>query len=180
MIIERGIVNMKNKKLVITLCISLIIVTLAFAISIIKLSSVIKEKSQYKIEFISMNKLNPIQAGKYSPTSNATITNNGLSVDLSFDLYTPNDEITYLIKIKNTGKVAGKITNLIALPDYFNDDNTRLTIAPATIDINNIIGKELSPNEETTLKVTARYNYTKKKLQAINIPIQLSLLTESI
>ena len=126
-----------------------------------------------------MNKLNPIQAGKYSPTSNATITNNGLSVDLSFDLYTPNDEITYLLKIKNVGKITGKIVNIISVPDYFNDENTKLTIAPAIVEINNIAGKVLEPNEETTLKITATYKYRNGRSQAINIPIQISILTES-
>ena len=171
---------MKNKTLVITLCISIIIVTIAFTISIVKLSQVTKEKSNYKIEFISTNKLNPIQAGKYTPTSNATITNDGLSIDLSFDLYTPNDEITYLIKIKNTGKIDGKIVDLIAVPDYFNDDNTKRMIAPATVTTNDIRGRELSPKEEITLKVTATYNYNKNSHQAINIPLQFSLITESI
>ncbi len=171
---------MKNNKLIITLCISLIIITLAFVIAIVKLSLVTKEKSNYKIEFISTNKLNPIRAGKYNPTSTATITNNGLSMDLSFDLYTPNDEITYLIKIKNTGKIKGKIINIISVPDYFNDDNVIRTIAPAKVVMNNVTGKELNPSEEVTLKVTATYQYTKKSRQAINIPIQLSLITESI
>ncbi len=170
---------MKNKRLIIILCISVLIITLAFTIAIVKLAKVTKEKTDYKIEFISMNKLNPIQAGKYSPTSNATITNNGLSVDLSFDLYTPNDEITYLLKIKNVGKIKGKIVNIISVPDYFNDENTKLTIAPATIEINNITGKVLEPNEEITLKITATYNYRNTRSQAINIPIQISILTES-
>ncbi len=171
---------MKNKQIIVTLCISLIIITIAFTIAIVKLSMVTKEKSDYKIEFVSTNKLNPIQAGKYNPTSTATITNNGLSLDLSFDLYTPNDEITYLIKIKNTGKIKGKIVNLISVPDYFNDDNARRTIYPAKIEINNITGRELDPSDEITLKVTAQYQYTKRHRQAINIPIQLSLITESI
>ena len=171
---------MKNNKLIITLCISLIIIALAFIIAIVKLSIVTKEKSDYKIEFISTNKLNPIQAGKYNPTSNATITNNGLSLDLSFDLYTPNDEITYLVKIKNTGKVKGKIVNIVSVPDYFHDDNTIRTIAPAKVVMNSVIGKELSPGESITLKITAVYEYTNKVRQAINIPVELSLLTESI
>ena len=170
---------MKNKRLIIILCISVLIITLAFTIAIVKLAKVTKEKTDFKIEFISMNKLNPIQAGKYSPTSNATITNNGLSVDLSFDLYTPNDEITYLLKIKNVGKIKGKIVNVISVPDYFNDENTKLTIAPATIEINNITGKVLEQNEEITLKITATYNYRNTRSQAINIPIQISILTES-
>ena len=170
---------MKNKRLIIILCISVLIITLAFTIAIVKLAKVTKEKTDFKIEFISMNKLNPIQAGKYSPTSNATITNNGLSVDLSFDLYTPNDEITYLLKIKNVGKIKGKIINVISVPDYFNDENTKLTIAPATIEINNITGKVLEPNEEITLKITATYNHRNTRSQAINIPIQISILTES-
>ena len=46
--------------------------------------------------------------------------------------------------------------------------------------INNITGKELSPNDEITLKVTATYKYNNIRSQAINIPLQLSLLTESI
>ncbi len=172
---------MKNsKKLIITLCISVIIITIAFTIAAVKLSQVTKEKTNYKIEFISTNKLNPIKAGNYNPTSNATITNNGLSMDLSFDLYTLNDEITYLIKIKNTGKIKGKIVNVVSVPDYFNNDNTRRSILPAEIQINNITGKELSPNDEITLKVTATYKYNNIRSQAINIPLQLSLLTESI
>ena len=43
-----------------------------------------------------------------------------------------------------------------------------------------VTGKELDSTDETTLKVTAQYQYTKLHRQAINIPIQLSLITESI
>lgn len=167
---------MKNNKLIITLCISLIIITLAFIIAIVKLSIVKNEKADYKIEFISTNKLNPIQAGKYNPTSNATITNNGLSLDLSFDLYTPNDEITYTATIKNIGDIKGKIINVIASPDYLNDDNLYKLIYPIKINVSSVIGTELAPGEETELKITVSYPKIKGKINPVNVPYQLTII----
>lgn len=166
----------KSKALIIILSILVLVIAICFMVLMLKYRQTEELKSNFRIEFLKVNKLNPMKAGDFSPTSEATITNNGLSLDMSFDLYTPNDEITYDVTIKNTGDIKGKIVNIISNPDYTNDDNAAKSIFPVTITQTNIVGKELSPGEETDLKITVTYPNIKGNYNAINIPYQLSLL----
>jgi len=167
----------KTKILIIILVIIILIITLCFLYTLFKLETLRMKKSNFKIEYTNINKINPIKAGNFEPIGKASITNNGLSLNMSFDLYSPNDEITYDVTIKNTGDIKGKIVNVIEVPDYATNDNIYKLIYPATISTSNIIGEELAPGEEVIMKVTASYSKVNGKTNPINIPYQLSLLT---
>ncbi len=170
-----------NKNILInSLLIALVLVSSCLILSINRYNQLKEDKKDFKIEFVNVEKLNPIQAGSFSPTSSATITNNGLSLNMSFDLYTPNDEITYIAKIKNTSKTKGKIVNIIRQPDYLNDQTSIDRIYPCKITMNNIIGKTLNPGEEVKLNITANYQNSNKKSKGINIPYEISILTEIV
>ena len=95
---------------------------------------------------------------------------------MSFDLYTPNDEITYTATIKNIGDIKGKIINVIASPDYLNDDNLYKLIYPIKINVSSVIGTELAPGEETELKITVSYPKIKGKINPVNVPYQLTII----
>ena len=108
-----------NKNILLySLLVALILVSSCLVLSLNRYNHIKEDSNTFKIEFVNVEKLNPIQAGNFSPTSTETITNNGLTLDMSFDLYTPNDEITYVATIKNTSKTKVKIVNIIRQPDY--------------------------------------------------------------
>ena len=173
--------NIINKNILIdSLLVALILVSSCLILSIDRYNNIKSESSNFKIEFTNVEKLNPIQAGAFSPTSTETIINNGLSLDMSFDLYTPNDEITYVATIKNTSKTKGKIVNIIRQPDYLNDQSSIDKIYPCKISMNNIIGKVLNPGEEVKLNITANYQPSNIKSKGINIPYEISILTEIV
>ena len=170
----------KTKVLIVFLAVIILIITSCFIFTIFKLQRVKEKKSNFKIEYTKINKVNPIKAGNYDPTSKATITNKGLSLDMSFDLYSPNDEITYNVTIKNIGDIKGKIVNVIAVPDYSNDDNAAKLIDPVTVTTTDVVGKELSPGDEINMQITVSYPITKNKVNPVNVPYQLSLLTTTL
>ena len=170
----------KNQMLVTILSIGIIIITLCFLILLIKYDTLKNGASSFKIEVTKVERMTPIKAGNISPKSNESITDNGLSVDMSVDLYTPNDEITYIITIKNTSDIRGKIVNIISQPDYIDNEKYLLDIYPAKVVMNNLSGKALSPGESTTLKITYTYGYIESETHnAINIPYKISLLTQA-
>ena len=171
----------KNKRIVKYFGIIVLLLTLSFILLAYKYQKLKISKSMYKVEIIKVEKLNPIKAGINTPTSKAKTINSAQTLDLSFDLYTPNDEITYVATIKNIGDIKSKIINVIVLPDYIEDDNSKKLIYPAELTINDISGKVLEPGEQTTLKVTVTYKKTSSTNNlVINIPCQISILTESV
>ena len=171
----------KTKKLIIALEIMILIITMSFCLLALKYNKLKSSKSLYKVEIIKIEKLNPIKAGSKNPTSSASIINSGQTLNLSFDLYTPNDEITYVATVKNIGAIKAKIINVIVLPDYLNDDNSKKTIYPAELTVNDISNKVLNPGDQTTLKVTVTYKKTSSENNLlINIPCQISILTKSV
>ncbi len=170
-----------NKNILLySLLVALILVSSCLVLSLNRYNHIKEDSNTFKIEFVNVEKLNPIQAGNFSPTSTETITNNGLTLDMSFDLYTPNDEITYVATIKNTSKTKGKIVNIIRQPDYLSDQSSSDKIYPCKITMNNIVGKILNPGEEVKLNITANYQNSNKKSKGINIPYEISLLTQIV
>ena len=166
----------KAKSLIVALAVIILIITVCFVYLIFKYEKLKEIKTDFRIEFTNINKVNPIKAGKFEPTSKINITNHGESLDMSFDLYTPNDEITYTATIKNIGDIKGKIINVISSPDYLNDDNSRKLIYPVKVSVSNVTGKELAPGEETELKITVSYPKVKGKANPVNVPYQLTII----
>ena len=83
--------------------------------------------------------------------------------------------------VKNIGDIKAKIIDVIVLPDYIKDDNSKKLIYPAELSINSIKGKILNPGDQTTLKITVTYkNIQSENNLLINIPCQISILTESV
>ena len=171
----------KNQMLVTTLSIGIIIITLCFLILLIKYDTLKNGASSFKIEVTKVERMTPIKAGNISPKSNESITDNGLSLDMSVNLYHPNDEITYIVTVKNTSDIKGKIVNIISQPDYIDNERYLLDIYPAKVVMNNISGKILSPGESATIKITFSYGIIESETyNAINIPYKISLLTQTV
>ena len=104
----------KNQMLVTALSIGIIIITLCFLVLLMEYNKLKAGASSFKIEITKIERMTPIKAGTISPKSNESITDNGLSLDMSVSLYHPNDEITYIVTVKNTSDIKGKIVNIIS------------------------------------------------------------------
>ena len=109
----------KTKKLLLSFVVIILLLTLSFIILAIKYTNLKNSKSMYKVEIIKVDKLNPIKAGTNNPTSNANIINSGETLALSFDLYTPNDEITYVATVKNIGDIKAKIIDVRIIYKFY-------------------------------------------------------------
>ena len=101
----------KNKRIVIYFGIIVLLLTLSFILLAYKYQKLKISKSMYKVEIIKVEKLNPIKAGINTPTSKAKTINSAQTLDLSFDLYTPNDEITY-VTYKKTSSTNNLVINI--------------------------------------------------------------------
>lgn len=164
--------------IIVTLCITIIFMAIGFA----KLSMQLEEKSNteaiHDTSFITINPRTPVQGGTKVPTSTANITNSGQTINFEFQLYAPSDEISYRITIKNQGTIDAEIISLVEYPDYLNNKVLAQSIYPVEVKHNNIIGKVLSPGEETELNVAATFNYN-GQAQPIKVPYQITILTKS-
>ena len=132
----------------------------------------------HDVSFTNINPRTPVQGGSKVPNATATITNFNQTINFKFHLYSPTDEISYRITIKNKGTIDAEIVSLIEYPDYLNDANVAKKIYPIEIKHNNIIGKVLAPGEETELNVAATFNY--KELPRVATALyQITILTKS-
>lgn len=173
----KNVVTTRNW-IIITLCITIVFMATGFALLSMQLDENTNNKAIHDTSFVTINPRTPVQGGQKVPTSTASITNSGQTVNFEFLLYAPSDEISYRITIKNQGTIDAEIINLVEYPDYLNNSSASQSIYPVEVKHNNIIGKVLSPGEETELNVAATFNY-KGLPNTIKVPYQITLITKS-
>lgn len=169
--------NIRNW-IIIVLCITIVCMAIGFAILSMQLENNKTTTAIHDTSFVKVNPRTPVQGSTIVPNATASITNSGQTINFIFNLYAPTDEISYRITIKNKGTIDAEIINLIEYPDYINDSSKANEIYPVEIKHNNIIGKVLSPGEETELNVAATFNYKALPL-AIQVPYQITIITKS-
>lgn len=165
--------------MIIALCITIICLCFGFSYLSMELENLNGEKNNFNLSFVKVTPRTPVQGGTKTPTGTASISNSGKTVNLQFNLYSPYDELSYEITIKNEGSIPAEIINLVEVPDYINDSAKANEIYPVQISHNDVVGKEINPGEEITLTVLAYYNY-KAQYNLIQVPYQISLLASSI
>ncbi len=169
----------KTRNWIITvLCITIILMAIGFALLSMQLDKNNINSAIHDTSFITINPRTPVQGGEKVPSATANITNSGQTINFKFSLYAPSDEISYRITIKNQGTIDTEIVSLIEYPNYLNDQELAKSIYPVEIKHNNIIGKVLSPGEETELNVAATFNYKEQPMQIV-VPYQITIITKS-
>lgn len=169
----------KTRNWIITfLCITIILMAIGFALLSMQLDKNSITSAIHDTSFITINPRTPVQGGEQTPSATANITNSGQTINFKFSLYAPTDEISYRITIKNQGTIDAEIVSLIEYPNYLNDQELAKSIYPVEIKHNNIIGKVLSPGEETELNVAATFNYKEQPI-FIEVPYQITIITKS-
>lgn len=169
------IVKVKNT-IIIILCVTIILLGIGFSYISMQLDGYNKNKVSYGVAITGVEQQSSIKGSYKTPTSTYNLSNNNQTVNFSFNLFAPKDEISYKITIKNIGTLDAEIINLIEIPDYINDDNSAQEIYPVKVTHNDIVGKILKPNDEIELNVVVYFNQ-KQKAQNIKFPYQISILS---
>ena len=135
-----------------------------------------KEKNVFDIIYTNVEIISSIKGGKSNPEGKINIESNGKILDMTFNLTTPNDELVYLVKIKNIGNISGEVIDLLESPGY--SSKYAASIKPVKITYTDVKGKILDPDEETQMKIKVIYekNDIPKK---ISFNEKLAIITES-
>lgn len=171
----KDIVKVKNA-IIIMLCVTIILLGIGFSYISMQLDSYNKNKSSYGVAITSVEQQSSIKGSYKNPTSTYNLSNNSQTINFSFNLFAPKDEISYKITIENIGTLNAEITNLIEIPDYINDAESAQEIYPVKVTHNDIIGKTIKPKEKIELNVVVYFNQ-KQKAQSIKLPYQISVLS---
>lgn len=171
----KNIINIKNS-IIFVLCITVICMGIGFIIISMELRNKQKERNVFDIIYTNVEIISSIKGGKSNPEGKINIESNGKILDMTFNLTTPNDELVYLVKIKNIGNISGEVIDLVESPGYSN--KYAASIRPVKITYTDVKGKILDPDEETQMKIKVIYekNDIPKK---ISFNEKLAIITES-
>jgi len=171
----KNMLNIKNS-IILVLCITIICMGIGFIVLSLELKSKQKEISIFDIIYTDVEIVSSIKGGKKEPVGRINITSNGKVLDMNFSLNNPNDELIYLVTIKNAGNISGEVIDIIESPEYSNKYATSIT--PVKITYTDVKGKILEPDEETQMKIKVTYEKTETpKKVAFNE--KLAMITES-
>lgn len=171
----KNIINIKNS-IILVLCITIISMGIGFIVLSIELKSKQKEVNIFDIIYTDVEIISSIKGGKKEPIGKINILSNGKVLDMSFSLNNPNDELVYLVTIKNAGNISGEVIDLIESPEYSTKYLT--SIKPVKITYTDVIGKILEPDEETQMKIKVTYDKIEVP-KKISFNEKLAIITES-
>lgn len=170
-------VNVRNL-IIMMLCITIICMGIGFAYLSVKLDTKNNEKQIFDVSFTKVLAQTPVKGGIVSPTSTNEIINDGKTLNMMFNLYTPQDELAYTIVVKNEGTLPVKITDVLTYPNYTEQEEIAKTISPIKISHNDLSDKVLNPEEELEIKLVATYT-SEGNIGQMIVPYQLTLITSS-
>ena len=165
--------------LIVLLCSTIICMSIGFSITANKLQTLKNKKETFDVEFVKVVEETSLKGGIELPKGSNNITNKGQTLNLKFSLYSPSDELSYSVLIKNKGTLKAEIVDIIKAPDYVNDTKYKNSIYPVTIKTTDASGMILESGEERDIKITVTYNQT-ANITKKDISYQLSLLTKSL
>lgn len=169
--------NIRNL-IIIMLCITIISMGIGFAYLSVILENKNKEKPIFDVSITRVTEETSIKGGMLAPVGMQKIKNDKKTIDFNFIMYTPQDELSYTITIKNTGTLNAKIEDIITYPNYLEDTTLQASISPITITHNDLDGKTLEPEDELEIKLVVSYNIGNNVGQA-SIPYQMTILATS-
>lgn len=165
--------------IIVMLCLTIICMGIGFSYLAIKLDTMTKASKIFDVSFTKVIAKTPVKGGLVSPTGTSEIINEGKTLNLNFNLYAPQDELSYTIHIKNVGNLPAKIVDIITYPNYTKDTKIASTIAPIKITHNDLTNRTLEPEEEFEITLVVSYQPTANAGQ-VTIPYQMTLVTSSI
>ena len=152
-----------RRSLIIVLLVTILILSIGFILVTVKYHALSSKDNSFNIEYTKVKKISSSKGSDKEPNSQLEITQNGKIIEMSFNLYSPKDEIIYEITIKNTGSTNVEITELLMSPDFITDNKT--LISPVKMTLTDINGKVLEPGEDTIVKLKVSYENTDTKVE---------------
>ena len=110
----KNIINVKNS-IILVLCITVICMGIGFIVLSLQLKNKQKEVNIFDIIYTDVEIVSSIKGGKKEPTSRINVESNGKVLNMRYTLNNPNDEIVYLVTIKNAGNISGEVIDIIEL-----------------------------------------------------------------
>ena len=143
--------------IIVVLCITIICLGIGFIVLSLELKKTKSKENNFDVSFTSVSKTSSIKGGSVEPIGKAEITSSNKVLEMEFTLNNPGDEISYTSLIKNNGSKNIKVVDVFLTPDY--TDSAKLaSIAPITIQLSNVKGKMLEPEEELAYKVIVSFS----------------------
>ena len=143
-------INIRNN-LILILSITIVLLVIGFIAVSIRYNSLKTKENTFSVDFVKVKKVTSSKGSNKEPKGTLEITKNNKIIEMSFDLFSPKDELLYEITIKNTGTNDIEIVELLMSPDFVKDNKQQ--ISPVEMTITDISDKILEPNEETIVAV---------------------------
>lgn len=167
-------INIRNS-LILILSITIVLLAIGFIAISVKYNDLKSRVNIFNVEFVKVKKLTSVKGSNKEPNGKLDITNNGKIINMSFDLYSPKDEMIYEITMRNTGTNEIEIVELLMSPDYISDNKQQ--ISPVEISLTDINGKILEPNEETSIKLKVTYKNKDSKYEEKKITGKIGIIS---
>ena len=153
-------INIRNS-LIIILSVTIVLLAVGFIAVSVKYNNLKTRDNTFNVDFVKVKKVTSSKGSNKEPKGVLGITKNSKIIDMSFELFSPKDELVYDIYVKNTGTNEIEIVELLMSPDFVK--NNKQQIAPIEITLTDISGKILEPNEETTVRLKVSYKNNQNK-----------------
>lgn len=164
---------MVKNLIIVALCLTIIFLSIGFGVISMKLDESKDKVSKYDVSVDRVVLGTITKGGNIEPSSTYEIINGDKTVKFMFQLYNPNDGISYSVFIKNKGDISAKIDKVIESLNYNKDE-----LFPIEIGYDNIDGEILEPNSEVELIITIKYGDGLSKYN--KIPYEISILASAL
>ena len=164
--------------LIMILCCTVVCMGIGFIVLSLELKKEKEKEDSFHVVFSKIEKTSSVKGSNAEPKGKIEIVNQGLELDMEFQLKAVHDEVTYLATIHNDSSMTAQIIGIVESPDYSEERYSKL-ITPIVISHSDVEGKILPPGEDTTLKITVYYPPGKGDFNGKIIPYRIGLLSKS-
>ena len=154
--------------MIIVLSTTVVLLCLGFLSLSYKLQKYENEKHTFHIIMKKIEKDTFVKGGTNPPEGTYHMLNDGLSLDMNFQLFSPKDEIAYTITLMNMGTIPAKIIDIAE-----NQSTNQIKVSH-----DKIKGKVLKPNEELKFSLVVLVNQ-KENFKPSTMKYQLNILADS-
>lgn len=152
----KKMINIRNSVIII-LCITIICMAVGFIVISIDYTKNKNVKMSYNVVFNKIKKLSSVKGSTIEPKGTVEINEDTSEIEMNITMNSPHDELSYVATIENKGTVPIEILDVMESPDYKLNSFKKL-ITPVTINLSDIKGKVIEPNETLDLKIVFYYN----------------------
>ena len=170
--------NSIRNSLVLILCVTLVFLSIGFIVLSMQLKKEKEKDESFHVVFSKVEKTSSVKGSNQDPEGKVTITDNGLSLDMEFQLKASHDELTYVATIENNGTMAAEIVGITESPNY-SEERFQKLISPIMITLGDIEGKIVPPGDNISLKIIVYYPPSSDTNAPKTIPYKIGLLTKS-